>query len=179
VILQAAKRVGTVVNRDTFKTWNAKFLADQQALQPVRAASSRPTGRQLFEQDASMIMSDDVFIKKMEASLGSALPEDEPPVSAQPAPLTFVPLPQSSDPLLSDPSNQYLFDSVDDDEILPDSDDEEPKKREKEEKPKPAAPESKQVPKQETKPAAKAAVPSSVPKSSSPKPAAKGKSSKK
>ena len=54
------------MNRETFKAWNAKFHAEQQALNPTKAGSSRPTGRQLFEQDASMIMSDDVFIKKME-----------------------------------------------------------------------------------------------------------------
>ncbi len=109
-----------MVTRETFNAWEIRFLAEQAAAgSGPRGGAQRLTGRQLFEQDASMIMSDDVFIKKMEASLGSSAAEDEkaPAPAAAPVPMALVPVPQA-DELLVDPSNQYLF--GDDDDLFED-----------------------------------------------------------
>jgi hypothetical protein len=106
---EAAKRIGTRVTKDSFKAWEAKFALEEEKkrAQATAADAARRTGRIMFEQDASLVMSDDVFIKKMEASLGSstgsAAEAELPPPPAQ--------------ALLSDPKNAGLFgDFVDDEE---------------------------------------------------------------
>jgi len=100
---EAAKRIGTPVTKDSFKVWETKFaLEEEKKRAQVASDASRRTGRLMFEQDASLIMSDELFIKKMEASLGSSTSSAGAGGEAELQP----PAPQA---LLADPTNAGLF----------------------------------------------------------------------
>ncbi|GAM23505.1 hypothetical protein SAMD00019534_066800 [Acytostelium subglobosum LB1] len=59
---------GTPVTIDTFKEWRKRFLAEMQPMKKEVAASklNKLTGRQLFEIDSTLILSDSKFMEEGE-----------------------------------------------------------------------------------------------------------------
>jgi hypothetical protein len=98
------KARGTLVTRETFLTWNTRFLEEQRQAQITAASAAaavalasgavqkekKLTGRQLFEADASLVMSDAAFLAQFNEQLEPASPS-----------------------LLADPTSAALFDDAD------------------------------------------------------------------
>ncbi|KAJ2780157.1 rwd domain-containing protein [Coemansia javaensis] len=86
IAAEQAKFIGTMVTRDSFLAWKAKFEAEAEAAgaaadsPEARAArragprpEDRPTGRQLFEQDRSLAKSDSRFLADGDTSVDASL----------------------------------------------------------------------------------------------------------
>jgi len=72
----------TPVTEQTFLAWRAKFEAEQEAIKgemtlEMKEKLSRPTGRQLFERDASLYLDTDVGYNDAQLFEDEDLPDDE------------------------------------------------------------------------------------------------------
>ncbi|PVV00489.1 hypothetical protein BB560_005127, partial [Smittium megazygosporum] len=77
IALEQKKFIGTPVTKETFLFWKKNFTEEQNALKKISEIEikkienkkARLTGRELFEQDKSMIDSDNTFIQEGETSV--------------------------------------------------------------------------------------------------------------
>ncbi|CAO3613826.1 unnamed protein product [Cunninghamella blakesleeana] len=80
---------GTKVTIERFLDWKKKFdkemeaLEDQAKLQRAKELKNKPTGRQLFEQDKTLALSDASYMEEGDVSVDASQYEKEEPVTTE------------------------------------------------------------------------------------------------